>query len=137
MKKIDAKKNNPMIAEFMGYKLITPEMRRHPENWKYSYWENPDDDDVVRKVLGEEDSLDYDSSYNSLMRVVDKIESLGNCIQTKLSKDMGGNYSFGIIWYQNYDSGQRRDCPSRIEAIYSEVVDFIKHYNTNIKDAEI
>ena len=68
------------------------------------------------------------------MKVVDKIENLGNCIQTKLSKDMDGNYSFRIIWYQHYDSGQRWDYPSRIEAIYSEVIDFINFYNANIKE---
>jgi len=136
MKTIDITEGNKMIAEFMGYKLITPKMRRNPESWKYSYWENPDAP-TPHKVLGSEDSLDYDSSYNSLMRVVDKIESMGNCIQTKLSKDMNGNYCFGIIWYQHYDNAERRYCPSRIESIYSTVIDFIQFYNNNIKDAEI
>jgi spore coat polysaccharide biosynthesis protein SpsF (cytidylyltransferase family) len=33
--------SNKLIAEFMGYMLVTPEMRRHPDEWKLSYWENP------------------------------------------------------------------------------------------------
>ena len=131
MKKIDAKKNNPMIAEFMGYKLITPEMRRHPEDWAHSYWENPE---AEKKVLASEKGLRYDTSWDQLMPVVDKIESLGNCIQTKLSKDMGGNYLFRIIWYQHYDSQEQRDYKSRLEAIYSAVIDFINFYNANIKE---
>ena len=132
MKRIDAKKNNPMIAEFMGYKLITPAMRRDPSTLKYSYWQK--DYPEKQDVLCGEKELGYDFSYNDLMKVVDKIESLGNCIQTKLSKDMDGNYLFSIIWYQHYDSQEQRDYKSRLEAIYSAVIDFINFYNANIKE---
>ena len=135
MKIINAKKNSPMIAEFMGYKLITPEMRRDPSTWKYSYWENHNDDAQI-KVLCGEDSLSYHYSYNDLMKAVDKIENLDSIIQTSIRKDTSGEHTFGIIWYGHYIPKEKW-YPTKFEAVYYGVIDFIHYYNTNIKDAKI
>ena len=67
---------NKLIAEFMGYNLIIPSMRRYPNNWKTSYWERNYDIEkhTTDHVLCEENGLKYHSSWDWLMPVVEKIE---------------------------------------------------------------
>ena len=55
----------------MGYKLITPQMRREPSTWMHSYWEHPELKGAKR-VLCEEHQLTYHCSWNSLIPVVEK-----------------------------------------------------------------
>lgn len=70
---------NKKCAEFLGYELITPEMRKTPEQWgDNSYWEHKDRDNVhtSKKVLGREGYLSLHSDWNWIMEVVEAIEKL-------------------------------------------------------------
>lgn len=70
---------NKRCAEFRGYELITPEMRKNPEQWKgMSYWEHKDKANVhtSKKVLGREGYLSFHSDWNLIMELVESIENL-------------------------------------------------------------
>ena len=77
MKKFNLEEYNKMCAEFMGYRLITPDMRKHPEKWISSYWENPEFNGSSKGVLCSEYLLQYSTNWNWIMEVVEKIEQLG------------------------------------------------------------
>ena len=75
MNETNQKEFNELCAKVLGYELITPDMRKNPQNWKHSYWESKDEG--FQKVLSVEGSLSFHQDWNLLMKVVDKIESLG------------------------------------------------------------
>jgi len=77
MKEYNKEEYNKLCAEFMGYKLVTPEMRKHPEEWISSYWENPDFNGSSKGVLCSENGLQYNTNWNWIMEVVEKIEQAG------------------------------------------------------------
>ena len=72
LKKKRIEEKNGIIATYMGYKLITPAMRYNPKEWNFSYWEKKEEG-RGKDVLGGENKLDYEYSWNSLMMVVKKI----------------------------------------------------------------
>jgi hypothetical protein len=75
-KEYNKEEYNKLCAEFMGYKLVTPEMRKHPEEWISSYWENPDFNGSSKGVLCSENGLQYNTNWNWIMEVVEKINSV-------------------------------------------------------------
>ena len=120
---------NKLIAEFMGYNLIIPSMRRYPNNWKTSYWERNYDIEkhTTDHVLCEENGLKYHFSWAWLMPVVEKIEDdckAHVCIYNK------------SCWIELY--GAHND-PCKFERtnngfilnVYLSVVEFIKWNNLN------
>ena len=54
---------NKRCAEFLGYELITPEMRKRPIEWSHSYWEHKDKANVhtSKKVLRRDGYLSFHS----------------------------------------------------------------------------
>lgn len=75
----EIKDYNRRCAEFLGYELIAPEMRKRPEQWKdNSYWEHKDKANVhtSKKVLGRDGYLSFHSDWNWIKSVLEKISSL-------------------------------------------------------------
>ena len=118
---------NALIAQFEGYKLVTPSMRRQPEKWDHSYWEKKRPDNG-RQVISTEHTLPYLASYEALMRVVELIEELPNCIDFFISPisvfamiDGPPDYMRQI----NYIDEEL----SKKETLWLLLVDCIKHIN--------
>ena len=63
---------NHLFAEFLGYSLITPAMRKHPENWTESYYEKP----ITHEVLGVEGKLKFHKSIQYLDKIRKKIPDI-------------------------------------------------------------
>lgn len=110
--------NNRLIAGFMGYKLITPEMRRNPEKWyikgkSSSYWENQS---LLggKKVLCSEHDLKYHSSWDWLMPVLHKCFAYDNL-------RMKQEINLAMFGYNN------------IEAVWLVVIKFIEWFNKEKK----
>lgn len=96
-------KENILIAKFMD---------RNPPNENYRL-------------------LWYDQSWNWLMPVVEKIESLG--YKTKITtKDEEGHVCYIYISFKHSKWGSHTK--SKIEAVYKACIMFIKWYNQNKED---
>ena len=153
--------NNELISKFMGYELNEdgyyllpgnlPQFRGsdHAE-WCSTKtividWEDPASIELHKETYGyyweiSPDHLAYESSWEWLMTVVDKIDLLGyfTLIATR---------SFGEGFYMNIVTGvglanSTLDNPSkfmctsstsRLECVYNTVVEFVKWYNKNKK----
>ena len=108
---------NKVFAEFLDYKLITPEMRKNPEKWTKSYYEKP----LIRKVLGEENSLRFHLSLKYLNMISDKILKLGFSIKCEDSSC--------LILYGN--NKEPTDTGNLFTSMYLEYYGFVKWYNSN------
>ena len=108
---------NQEFAKFLDYTLITPAMRKNPEDWHLTYWEKP----LTHEVLCSENKLNFHTSYDSLYKVVTKINSLGYTVETK------GN-SCRIKFGSNKDW---TECTAPLNAIFLECWSFLKWYNNN------
>lgn len=106
---------NQEFAKFLGYTLITPDMRKNPEIWTVSYWEKP----LIHEVLCSEHNLPFHTNYDSLYKVVTHINSLGYIVETK------GN-SCRIKFGSNKDWTEG---PNPLNAIFLECWLFVKWYN--------
>lgn len=102
---METTENNKIIAEFMGHHLEHPLID----------WYDPNGDDYK-----------YNSSWDWLMEVVEKIESLGNC-QIDIS------FNWCKIGYKDntIDSRDYLKSNSKIQAVYNACLEFIKWYNEN------
>lgn len=111
----EIQENNKLIAGFMEYKLITPEMRKNKKAFIFSYWQKgyPEKEDV----LCEEKGLKYHSSWDWLMPVVEKIENTFNVDSAILTKSTVFNNQVIVA-------------SSKIEATYLAVIEFIKWHTS-------
>jgi hypothetical protein len=127
MKLEEIENSNKLIAEFMGYTLITPEMRKYPEDWKCSYWENPEFKGSSKEVLCSEKGLSYDCSWNWLMSVVEKIRNVEICSNFNINVGCDSliETEYPHIEFEQYCNSKI----STLEAVYITVVNFIKWYN--------
>lgn len=124
MKNIES---NKIVAEFLGYKVDYDK-----ENNEYG---------INGKPLT---CYNYDTSWNYLMPVIEKIESLNlsdwyddeNFMNVNCSIESGHCYIFIEL---NYDPPHRitglsnYDIP-KIELIYSQIIEFIKWYNKRAQE---
>lgn len=108
--------SNKMIASFMGL----------GDNQPYQIWEH-----IRSNASGEETSLYWDNnlryhdSFDWLMPVVEKIEGLGHDVS--ILKNAVGLQWCGIGKFSSNNT--KATGTTKIEAIYSAVVEFIKWYN--------
>jgi hypothetical protein len=99
--------NNKLLAEFMG----EIDLKRHNNTFITSY--------------------KYDTDWNWLMKVVEKIESLGYCLviggrTTKNYCEIRGEVDdFTTKYSDSYGE-------TKIEAVYNACIDFVKWYNNQI-----
>jgi len=97
--------NNKLIAEFLGY------TQPHPRYPKTSYWYKQDKEPLT--------ILLFDSDWNWLMEVVNKIESLGFVFEIKKNWARISRKGENIVlrW---------EDDKNKIDATYNACIEFIK-----------
>ena len=109
------KSNNKLIADFLGY------TQPHPDYPNTSYWYKKNEEPLCL--------LMFDSDWNWLIKAVEKIESI---------KDKNGDciYIFEILLTNVNITDNRNVLPiieiyeqTKINAVYTAVVEFIKYYN--------
>lgn len=105
------KNNNKLIAEFLGWDINSPStfpIHLHQEEETQGHWE-----------------FKFDTDWNWLMEVVDKIDSLGYIFKLQgNSATFFKNKTFKEpIWNDSFIGN------TKIEATYNAVVEFIKWYN--------
>lgn len=114
---MNTSENNSLIAEFMGLPLVDGVYKNNYEVMS------------VFKALGysrEPDELEFHSSWDWLMPVVEKIESLDYSVDidrgwTTIS-DQTDRDGFVLI---------QQNSLIKIESVYSTIIEFIKWYNEN------
>jgi hypothetical protein len=106
--------NNKIIAEFLGIKTISEQ-----DFLNYNYNTN----EIGNMHILE--SKKYDTDWNQLMEVVEKIESLGYTVKVAKyiviidnPKNKGNHIAFRTDWEH-----------TKIQAVYNACLDFIKWYN--------
>ncbi len=117
------KEENKLIAEFMGWTQQMDVTERF-----YGAWF---DENNIRKAWSEyqgNEPLLFDSSWDWLMPVVEKIEGMGCIVEIWLSLGKGckivkGSFKTPLITIANTESN------STIKAVYEAVVDFINWHN--------
>jgi hypothetical protein len=121
--------NNKLMAEFIGYKLM-------PCNnglaWNSPYQKAIDDKFNIHGKLFHPKGSDYansylkfDSDWNWLMEVVDKIESMDFVLNIRQGHVSIVNNSGKTPFYTGSDIVEE----SKIESVYNTCVEFIKWYN--------
>lgn len=123
--------NNKLIAKFMNW-TFHPEERDTGLEYIENTWSPPNSKKIY--VLRE---LRFHKSWNLLMPVVEKIESLDKIDKRVYFKISGGEVFIGVLkgiqgteyefLYQ--ENGYFEN--SKINAVYKAVVEFIKWYNQN------
>lgn len=108
--------DNKLLAEFMGWKLIESDSE-FVEGW--GYWEDVDGNHICDDGL-----LSFDS-WDDLMEVVEKIESVGYSVV------ITGN----ICRIEHEGNGDFVICKTdnKIVSVYESCTSFVKWYNANVK----
>lgn len=126
--------NNKLIAEFMGYENVSG-VNHHPEYKIPSQsYELPDFDNRIMETIDVFspyfDDMKFHSDWNWLMPVVEKIEKSGRT-SVVFEQD-----NLIIITHSLHQMGEKYMCKqfsrkseSKIEAVYTVCVEFIKWYN--------
>jgi hypothetical protein len=120
--------DNKLIAEFLGYS------QPHPDYPDTTYWYKKDFPPLT--------ILSFDTDWNWLIQVVEKIESLGyrtltenECFmitKNKLSSfDVRSKDDYSTIFSDNYEINHYGG--SKKENVYNACVEFIKWYNEQPK----
>ncbi len=119
--------NNKLIAEFMGYKL-TPcnnglawDIGKSIPSHEHLF--------PLQGVLHTGNELNFHTSWDWLMLVVDKIE---NCDGLSNEEVITIEYKDCIIPHHQ-EEVRIEGANSKLEAVYNAVVEFIKYYNLKIK----
>jgi hypothetical protein len=113
------------IKKFLGYTLITPAMRKNPNTWRESYWENKD---VVRPftpVLCTQHMLPFYNSWNNLINLVDHIET--NVLDGGVNVVIDGDNC-----HISYSNEYEIHCMglNKKQAVLASIAAFINWYNT-------
>jgi hypothetical protein len=127
----DIIENNKLIAQFMGLENYSTDNVIEEDKLR---WVLESDINKYKSVLSKE--LKYDSDWNYLMPVIEKIEKL------KIEDQIEAG--FVTIWsrkdgctieYKMYESSDfyvsTKVTTTKIKAVYDTVVQFIKWYNLN------
>lgn len=101
--------DNKLIAEFLGYS------QPHPDYKSTTYWYKKDEAPLV--------CLMYDTDWNQLMQVVEKIESLGVVVEIR------DNVCYIETTPIDYFSELEK---TKIQATYNACVRFIKWHNEKL-----
>ena len=127
--------NNKLIAEFMGYvKNCTDKdftFYTHPDGKGIIIQSHYDCDRFISHKLMEARGFIFNRSWDWLMPVVEKIESLGYSLEIKLTwcriKQIENGSVIILRWEEDI---------TKIEAVYNVCVEFIKWYNEQNKNNE-
>jgi len=129
---------NRIIAEFMGYKFNAyPDLKHNnitkpnETEWYYASWDLVDFEEQIKK------KLQYHTSWDWLMPVVEKIEAIVFDIYTGFSVDVRKKYCVIYCHYKSMQDGCVYQTPygftpdSKINATWLAVISFIQWYNQN------
>ena len=106
--------NNKLIAEFMGFIADKSFEVKLVDGINTSYYYYKDD------VMCLPETMRYNSSWNWLMEVVEKIERLENNLKTETREE-----------FTQFQKVLSLPIYTKIEAVYNACVEFIKWYNEN------
>jgi hypothetical protein len=123
MKTDETEEGNCLIAEFTG--LIRVEANAIYNKAQY-YKPDPKDKRKRGIFMGYYDGLKYDTSWDWLMPVVEKIEQEGFCFSIQTS-NIACMKPFDIHSISSYDVFKK---DKKIEVVYDVVVEFIKWHNS-------
>lgn len=115
---------NRLIAEFMGA-VVNPKWQ---DETTYTYTIAPSESSSYHWTP---DTMRYHESWEWLMPVVEKIESLEKVDYTILYAEHKNIYQFEINLKYDTDSTFNVITENKIESIYTCVVEFIEWYNKN------
>lgn len=138
---MDTIEDNKLIAAFMGIKPNRFEINHYSHGFnlfsnpslegltwpRFSAW---DTEELVMAELYKE--AKYATSWDWLMPVVEKIRSLGSKIVINILPECSGIQSSCYISNEEYDYPWihiTQTGRTAIEAVYCDIVAFIKHYN--------
>lgn len=128
--KEETKTDNELVAEFMGVQNVFV----HPT---FGAYEAEDDQGWIDWVDGGIRTLDYHRDWNLLIPVVEKIENIEG-VYVRIQKDRCIIFDSGFGESDILIREQRQpnqypaasvNQPSKIEAVYKAIVQFIKFYN--------
>ena len=119
------KEQNKLIAEFMGYETDNIEVTM-PENFREVYRFESAPSDFFSSTLFKLQDCKFHSSWDWLMPVVEKIESLGHGVTIyRKGCHINNEASFSVNGFKH---------SSKIEQTYKAVVEFINWYNQQNQD---
>ena len=129
--------SNKLIAEFMGAEVQQPYSEIEGLSGLMFYYPKDTSPDIFRNLPLS--AIKYNSSFAWLMPVIDKIEALyeGNVsitisgVRCHLSLIMGTRYPIATDFIEDIPQCYSGSCDSKIIAVYTTVVEFIKWYNQN------
>ncbi len=118
--------NNKLIVEFMGLKpkMESPDVYVFSDMPYFSVRENNPEDAMNAIVKYSK----YDSDWNWLMKVVEKIENYNEFTDVLFAPR-----GCAIDCYIENGFSFSNDCDTKIEAVYNACVEFIKWYNLTKK----
>ena len=129
------KTDNELIAEFMGVYETKDSFDSYGHDIPCYYTDNGIYRTRTLTVPGKTFSdfckaAQYHTSWDWLMPVVDKIESLRKYYSTRIHFNADEGIHFcDIVDVDNYERACQKSCISKITAVYKAVVQFIKWYN--------
>ena len=117
--------SNKLIAEFLGLKLTNIKAE---DVWSTVEYLSDNPDSTLPCSVPIDNTLYFDKSYDWLMPVVERIESLGYD-----SRIIGNNSDSGFLCdfvdIENNEISCKVSYESKLEAVYKTVIEFIKWYN--------
>ena len=109
-------KDNKLIAEFRGWVLGHPDPKE--KRWSDCWF----DCDLIRRTRGDLEPLLFHKSWDWLMPVVEKIESMGYSV--KIIEDWCEIIGEDYDKVADFGGG-------KLISVYAAIVEFIKWYNKN------
>lgn len=129
------KEQNKLIAEFMGSRYINEPFFDKSTNKMvdYWYWTKPDNGWPSSKLTNQEystaymiENWAYHTSWDWLIPVVEKIESLNWSTELRYTAGVGHNMYFISA---GAELNRTKSSTDKIEAVYNAVIFFINWYN--------
>lgn len=120
---MDITKSNKIVTEFMGNEL--EETLKGEMVYAIKWQNNPDKLNDIQTEFYLPDELRYNSSWDWLMPVVEKIEETGYFVMINKWSSVYTGFKYDRIETTSVEGG------SKIVNTYKAVVDFIKWYNSN------
>ena len=123
---------NKLIAQFMGYKYI-PFDETKPKNSPVGWWKD-NRVGIINKIeknylCRKHTDLNYYSSWNWLMPVVEKIDDMKDVRVNDITIGVTSTIIYARSKTNSFFKQQNHSGETRIERTYNAVIEFIKWYN--------
>ena len=131
-------KGKKLIAEFLEIEYVNDDPENYPEWYWYRYWDKSStgEDGIWDDIPTNIEDWEFHTNYGWIMQVVEKIESLKyidefNIIYDSVSK--GTHVQILSAYKDTFENVFTKVYPSKIEAIFVGICEFLKDYNANHK----